>query len=203
MSRLDSLTRRKYLAIRETTSHVAVSFREHFQCSPFHNQIGSNFLPIISNLLKSYSNVDPPTKRQKAISPKLIRNMYSLAKGGGDNINFITAQLAIGGFFFAMRSCEQVKTPVPGKTKIIALRGCTFRCKNKREIPHSAKHLHTAEYITITWKDQKNGIHMDSRTQRRTGNPILCPAIAYLIRRIRLTIPDYSPSTPICAMYVN
>ena len=80
--------------------------------------------------------------------------MYSLAKGGGDNINFITAQLAIGGFFLAKRSCEQVKTPVPGKTKIIALDGCTVRCKNKCEIPHSAKHLHTAEYITITWKDQ-------------------------------------------------
>jgi hypothetical protein len=56
--------------------------------------------------------VDLPTKRQKAISPKLLRHMYSFAKGGGDNVNFITAQLAIGGFFFAMRSCEQVKTPV-------------------------------------------------------------------------------------------
>ena len=131
--------------------------------------------------------------------------MYCVAKDGGDNINFITAQLAIGGFFFAMRSCEQVQPPVPGKTKIIALDGCTFRCKNKREIPHSAKHLHTAEYITITWKDQKNGIRMDSRTQRRTSDPILCPvtAFAYLIRRIRLTVPNYSPSTPICAIYVD
>jgi hypothetical protein len=104
--------------------------------------------------------------------------MYSLAKGGGDTINFITAQLTIGGFFFAMRLCEQVKTPIPSKTKIIALNGCTFRCKNKREIPHSAKHLHTAEYITITWKYQKNGIRMDSRIQRRTGDPILCPALS-------------------------
>lgn len=191
--------------VRETTSHVAASFRNHFKCSPFHNPVGSHFLPSISNLLKSYTDVDPATKRQKAISPKLLRHMYSLAKGGGDNINFITAQLAIGGFFFAMRSCEQVQTPVPGKTKIIDLDGCTFRCKNKREIPHSSKHLHTAEYITITWKDQKNGIRMDSRTQRRTGDPILCPvtAFAYLIHRIRLTVPDYNPSTPICAVYVD
>ena len=70
---------------------MAASFREHFQCSPFHNQIGSNFLPSITNLLKSYSDVDPPTKRQKAISPKLLRHMYSLAKGGEDSINFISA----------------------------------------------------------------------------------------------------------------
>jgi hypothetical protein len=54
-----------------------------------------------------------------------------------------------------MLSCEQVKTPMPGKTKIVALNSCTFRCKNKREVPHSVKHLHTAKYITITWKDQK------------------------------------------------
>jgi hypothetical protein len=95
---------------------------------------------------------------------------------------------------------------VPGKTTIIALDGCTFRCKNKRDIPHSVKHLHTAEYITITWKYQKNDIRMDSRThQRRTDDPILCPvtAFAYLIRRIRLTVPGYSPSTPICAIYVD
>jgi hypothetical protein len=37
--------------VRETTGHVAASFRDHFQCSSFHNQIGSNFLPSISNLL--------------------------------------------------------------------------------------------------------------------------------------------------------
>jgi hypothetical protein len=88
--------------------------------------------------------------------------MYCIAKDGGDSISFITAQLAIGSFFFAMRSCEQVKTPVPGETKIVALDGCTFCCKNKREIPYSAKHLHTAEYITIIWNDQRNGIRMDS-----------------------------------------
>jgi hypothetical protein len=168
--------------VRETTSHVAASFRHHFQCSPFHNPVGSHFLPSISNLLKSYTDIDPATKRQKAISPKLLCHMYSLAKGGGDSINFITAQLAIGGFFFAMRSCKQVQTPVPGKTKIIALDGCTFCCKNKHVMSHSAKHLHTAEYIMITWKDQKNGIRTDSRIQRRTGNPILCPITAFAYR---------------------
>jgi hypothetical protein len=67
---------------------MAASFRDCFQCSPFHNPVGSHFLPSISNLLKSYTDVDPPTKRQKAISPKLLRHMYSLAKGGRDSINY-------------------------------------------------------------------------------------------------------------------
>jgi hypothetical protein len=46
---------------------------------------------------------------------------------------------------------------------------------------------------------------MDSQTQRRTSNPILCPitAFAYLIHCIRLTVPGYNPSTPICAIYVD
>jgi hypothetical protein len=36
-------------------------------------------------------------------------------------------------------------------------------------------------------------------------DPILCPvtAFAYLIRRIRLTVPNYIPVTPICAIYVD
>jgi hypothetical protein len=38
-----------------------------------------------------------------------------------DNVLSITAELAIVGFSFAMRSCEFTATPNPGRTKIIHL----------------------------------------------------------------------------------
>jgi hypothetical protein len=51
--------------VREITGHMAALFQDHLHCSPFHNPVGSHFLPSISNLSKSNTDVDPPTKRQK------------------------------------------------------------------------------------------------------------------------------------------
>lgn len=99
-----------------------------------------------------------------------------------------------------MRSCEYVSTPVRGRTKLLTLDNICFRDKHRVLIPHHSPDLSTrAFYVTITFVDQKNGIKMDRRTQRRSGHPILCPVLrwASAVSRILSSFPDASPSTPI------
>jgi hypothetical protein len=98
-----------------------------------------------------------------------------------------------------MRSCEFTKTPTPGRTKILCLRGIIFRDRRRRIIAHSDPVLLSAKFVTLIFEDQKNGDKQDARSQRRTDQKILCPVKrwASLVPRIRRTIPDFSPSPTI------
>ena len=68
--------------VRTTTSLLGAAFRGHFKQSPFHNPNASNLRPVVRTLLQSYANGDPSTKRQRTITPKLLRGMYTLSGAG-------------------------------------------------------------------------------------------------------------------------
>ena len=131
--------------------------------------------------------------------------MYRLSVGLGTDpdSNFAIATDLVGsGFFYATRSCEISTTPQPGKTKILDLDGITFRDTEGSVVPHNDPNLHLALRVTVLFRDQKNKTKSDSRTQERTGDPVLCPVtrLSSLIHRIHRTIPSYSGSTPINAV---
>ena len=86
-----------------------------------------------------------------------------------------TTELAIVGFFFAMRLCEFTATPREGRTKIIDLQGVTFRDRNNQIMPHSSPDLNSAKRVTVTFAAQKNGVKQDPRTRQRTVDPVMCP----------------------------
>jgi hypothetical protein len=111
----------------------------------------------------------------------------------------VVTELAILGFFFAMRSCEETTPPKPGRTKIVSLGGLIFRDHQKRDIPPEHTGIHTAEYITTVFVDQKNRDKMDRRTQRRTHHVDLCPVkrAASLVQRIRRQVVGFDAATPI------
>ena len=160
----------------------------------------------MKSLLKAFDNEDPAKSQQRAMTPKLLRAMYRMA---GANVPIthdtefaIVAELAIMGFFYAMRSCEFTHTPQQGRTKLIRLRGIVFRDVANIVIDHNDSGLHDkAERVTLTFEDQKNGLKMDRRTHQRTGDTVLCPVkrIASLIDRIYRIVPDAGPDTPINA----
>jgi len=60
--------------------------------------------PRIKDLLCAMEQMDPPPKRQKAISTKFLKDMFFFARTLGE-VSTHSANLAIGGFFFAMRAC--------------------------------------------------------------------------------------------------
>jgi hypothetical protein len=110
--------------------------------------------------------------------------------------------IVIGAFFFAMRSCEYTLTATAGRTKMISLSGILFRTRSNKKLAHDDLHLaRQAEFVTITFVNQKNGKKMDSRAQRRTGDPVLCPVLrwASAVSRVLTDIPSASGATPICS----
>ena len=146
-------------------------------------------------LFKAFDNVDPPTQRQKAITPRLLRKLFEASHHSSllDTAPAVVADIVLGAFLFAMRSCEYSKPPIPGRTKCVDLAGLIFRSCTNAVIAHSDPRLLTcAEFVTVTFVDQKNGLKMDSRTQRRTGDPTLCPVIRFgtQVKRILRTVPN-------------
>jgi hypothetical protein len=91
--------------------------------------------------------------------------MYQLSGAGQtalrDTPFAVITEVAIVGFFFAMRSCEATTTAKPGRTRIIDLGGVTFRDKNNCIILHASALLESAYRVTLTFADQKNKMKND------------------------------------------
>ena len=101
-------------------------------------------------------------------------------------------------FFFAFRSCEYLTVTGTRKTKLLCVQDFRFFL-NKAEISHqNPDHLHFADIISITFRDQKNGEKEETITLSRTNDPIACPVAqaAAIIRRI-LQIPGTGPVSSI------
>ena len=189
--------------VREATGHLATAFRNNLKPSPLHIAGSAQLLPSARSLFKAFENADPAPQRQRAITPKLLRGMYTLAGLAFDVTHdtppAIAADLAIVGLFFAMRSCENTTTPQPGRTKTVDMRGVKFLDASKREIPQNHPGLAFAVYVTLLFADQKNGDKNARRTQKRTDDPVMCPVrrAASLIERIRRLVPGFSGETTI------
>jgi hypothetical protein len=145
--------------VRDAAGHLAATFRDNLEPSPFHVEGSTRVLPSIRSLFQSFNAVDPPPKRQRAITPKLLRQLYQFANTGHQSPTHAHAvDIICGAFFFAMRSCEYCLTATPGRTRMITLSGILFRSKSNRKLDHSDPRLaQQAEYVTITFVDQKNG----------------------------------------------
>jgi len=149
-------------------------------------------------MLKAFGAKDPPPNRQKAVTGRLLKDMWMSSREGRRETQH-TADLVVGAFFFAMRSCEFVRTPRQGKTVPLELGNITFRAKHGSEVEKDDPDLVLkAEYVTITFVDQKNGIKRDRRTQRKTGLD-LCPVKAWgrACQRVIQTMGGADPKTRI------
>jgi hypothetical protein len=112
------------------------------------------------------------------------------------------ARLAIGAFFFAMRSCEYLKVRGPRKTKLLTLGNIRFRHK-RVPVAHSDPRLHLSTVVSITFVSQKNGKKDTTITMYRTEDDILCPVKAWaaIVKHLLLD-PATRSSTPINACRV-
>ena len=127
----------------------------------------------------------------------VLRKMHDLASSPRDKA---VTWLCIGAIFFAMRSCEYLKTAEEGtkRTKIIRIGNIQFK-KGSRVIPHDHPELHMSDLVRITFEYQKNdkrdvSIHMFS-----SGDSLLCPVRAWAktIQRVR-HIDGTGDQSPVC-----
>jgi hypothetical protein len=201
-------TNQKALAgttVRTAALHLAAAFRDSFQPSPLHVSDGSRLFSTVAALFKAIDNVDDPPNRQKAITPKFLHYLQRLRSKQTDPCSIDQAvDLITGGFFFATRPCEIVRTKDPGRTRTLEIRNLHFRTLQQKPIsPLSPSFEADAEFVTVTWDDQKNRKKSDSRTQRRTNDPLLCPvtSLGRAARRVVLTVPGAGPITLLCSVY--
>jgi hypothetical protein len=150
--------------------------------------------------LRAFDNVDPPQNRQRAITPKFLKALLTYCNDtyAQDSIQCHAANLIVAAFFFAMRACEYTKT---ARTKVAIVKYVIFWDPTRRVLSHRDPKLQDKAYfITLVFADQKNGKKLDARTQRRTGDPFLCPAIRWVavIQRLIRTVPDFAEDTPVC-----
>ena len=120
-------------------------------------------------------------------------------------MNTHMADIVLGAFFFAMRACEYCLTRTPGKTKRVALGDLKFRDRFKQMLSLSDPLLMSkAQFVTVTFRDQKNATKMDSRSHQRSGHPILCPVLRFAsaARRIIHTFSSWSIHTPLSAVFL-
>jgi hypothetical protein len=139
---------------------------------------------LLRHQIRGYTNLDPSKRQQKAIPLKLLQKMTQRQSKVPGLIAY--HELTILAYFFAMRSCEYLKTPGERRTNPLRLRNLVFRTKNK-VVPHDDPNLHLADTISITFEYQKRDLRDDSVTQSKSGDAHLCPvrAAAAVVKRLR------------------
>ena len=107
------------------------------------------------------------------------------------------SELTIGGFFYAMRSCEYSSTSGERRTKILRIRNIEFRYRN-RVIDHSDPNLARAETVSITFEYQKRDERDEVITHHHSGDPLLCPVRSWakVVKRI-LSYSGTDPNTKV------
>ena len=185
--------------IAEAARTLVKTLWDHHGRRPFYHPESSSksrFSTNIQDLIKAMISVSPSPKSQKAITPALLRCMAQHTSGTVENnAEDHMADLIIGAFFFAMRSCEYVSPKEVGRTITIRLGGISFFNNQRKEISHSHPHLLcVAIHVRILFEDQKIG-----RSARRepTEDPeILSYVLSYVLDE-RSNAYSSSPKIPI------
>lgn len=182
-------------SVRETASNLVENFRSALRPSPIHDVERSNVLdPNINKLFRAWESTDPRQQRSAAITPSHLRHLFLLATINESPTLLALSQLIAGAYFFAMRSCEYLRVPVRGRTKLLTVGNVCFSDATCRPIPHHHGSLSTrAYYVTITFDDQKSGKKGESRTHHRNDDNLLCPVKCWL--RTVLRIRSYQHTT--------
>jgi hypothetical protein len=162
-------------SIQDALGAVAQTFRIHRRDDPRFDAQGNTAF-ILQRTLKGFKNEDPPTTKQAPATPELIRLLAMSAESVP--LDYAIGKLASGSFFYAMRNCEYLKVSGPRKTKLLLVEDIQFHINN-REINHHSPQIFDSDTVTITFRDQKNGVLMQRRTAWRTADPLLCPVNAW------------------------
>jgi hypothetical protein len=123
-----------------------------------------------------YKNNDPSEQPQKAIPFGLLQKIVTMPTKNHMRRRF---QLLTHMAFFAMRSCEYLRTSGTRRTQPIRMNDITFRDRFNRTIKHDNPDLETkVEWVSLTFRFQKRDIRDDTITQSRSGHRVFCPVLA-------------------------
>ena len=170
--------------IRTTVDHVAQTFRSSNQPDPRNDNRGC-LSYVLQQQYKGYKNQDKNVKKQKALPLIVLRELH---KNKTTVKNIAIAQLCIGTIFFAMLSCEYLRTNIPEERKLtntLLLHNIRFYVKG-RQAPHYHPRLALSETVTTTFEFQKSDEQHESVTMHCSGCTLLCPVRPWssIVRRV-------------------
>ena len=183
--------------VNSTVDYVASTFRDNQFPDPRLDDFGKPSR-ILSKQYKGYKNNEKPAQQQKAL-PLCVINQ--LTKNKSTDRAKALSDLAISAFFFAMRSCEYLKVSCKEedrKTKRLRVRNVRF-FRDGRELSKKDPTLQSADFVSVTFEDQKNDEKEDTITMQFSGDHILCPvrSLARIVKRI-LSYPDSDEEMFLC-----
>jgi hypothetical protein len=152
---------------------------------------------ILQEQFRAYRNQDGSKRKQKALPMMVLRKSLELSSSERD---LAVSWLMIGAIFFAMRSCEYLKTAAEEKkrTKIIRIGNVSFK-KQNRTLNWSDDNLDKADLVRIRFVFQKNDRRDVCVHMFRSGDNVLCPVVAWanIVNRVRL-ISGASENSEVC-----
>ena len=113
-------------SVASTLSYVSQAFRSVNRPNPRLDE-DNKMCFLIQEQLRGYKNEDGNKKKQKALPLSVLRKMFDLSSS---DLEKAMCWLLIGALFFAMRSCEYLKTSASEsskRTKIIRLKNIVFK----------------------------------------------------------------------------
>ena len=190
-------------SVTTALSHVAQTFRSNDRKDPRLDKDGKTCY-YLQEQFRGYKNQDEGVKKQKALPLAVLRKMMELSS---TEIQQNQTWLLIGAIFFAMRSCEYLRTATSEnnkRTNILRLRNFKFK-KNGRVLEHDSQGLLDADLVIITFEFQKNNVRNRTVHMFKTGDTLLCPVVAWVttVQRILNTVPETSGDTKISSYYVD
>ena len=104
--------------IRGTISYIFSSFRDNDRRNPTKYEVG-DLGTVLSRLFRVFRNKDPNPKQQKALSAQVLIMTHKRKQTATERAIW---QLAIGAFFWVMRSCEYLLVRQSEKQRTDVLR---------------------------------------------------------------------------------
>jgi hypothetical protein len=184
--------------VRSSISYVVSTFRESGRTNPTKDE-DMELGWILHRLYRAFKNEDPKVEHQKAVPLSVISELWKQ----NTETETALAQLTVGAYFFACRSCEYLKVPQDEKrrTDILKLRNIRF-FKDGRQVHAPSPELRTADSVSLTFEMQKNQEKHDTVTHGATGHEFLCPVKqwAAVVNRI-WSYPGATIDTPVSAVW--
>ncbi len=185
--------------VRSAVDNVAQTFRDNDRDDPRYDKNGKPSR-LLSQQYKGYKNADPNERQQKALPASVL---HETCKDRSTVRAIAVGQLAMGAYFFAMRSCEYTSVTGSRRTKLLTLHNFRF-FRNKQELQLDDPFLLNADAISITFEFQKSNVKNETVTLHPSGESVFCPVRSWatVIQRIQ-SYPKTNNRTPINTIFTN
>ena len=151
----------------------------------------------LSRIISAWKKEDPPPNRVKPVPIQVIRRIAFLAQSTADQHYIAIADMIIIGFFFLLRPGEYTDSSsesTPFRLADVQLFIGQTRL-NILEAP--IQQLQQAQFATLEFTDQKNGVRGEIIGLGRSGDPYLCPVLSIIRRVLYLRSHNVHPHSPL------